>query len=119
MRPSLLMLLTMSSLLARSQAVMRSTQLQVVAQNSELADDVTRHQRVVRSKLECASACAENQHYCMTFSACKLGSGLSIFDLFIINLKLVVKVRIKLAFDHWHVHVHDYSACVWGLVFLP
>ena len=47
--------------------------------DAELADDVTRHKRVVRSKLECASACAENQQYCMTFSACKLGSGMSFF----------------------------------------
>ena len=69
---------------ASSVAGAQTTTLNLHQRDAELADDVTRHKRVVRSKLECASACAENQHYCMTFSACKLGSGSSAFNLFII-----------------------------------
>ena len=40
----------------------------------DLADDVTRYRRDVRSKLECAVACAESD-YCGMFAVCRHGPG--------------------------------------------
>ena len=82
---SFVMLASLITYHASSVTGTQTTTLNLHQRDAELADDVTRHQRVVRSKLECASACAENQHYCMTFSACKLGSGSSTLNPCIIS----------------------------------
>ena len=72
---SFVMLASLITYHASSVTGTQTTTLNLHQRDAELADDVTRHQRVVRSKLECASACAENQHYRMTFSACKTAPG--------------------------------------------
>ena len=43
----------------------------------DLADDVTRYRFDVRSKLECASACAESD-YCGMFAVCRHVPGMYI-----------------------------------------
>ena len=57
------------------QAVYTNTgQLYASVAGRDLADDVTRNRFDVRSRLDCASACAESD-YCVMFAVCRRGPG--------------------------------------------
>ena len=60
---------------AASETSQRTTKLLLYQRDVELVDDVTSPERQVRSTLECAAVCAENQPDCKAMSVCTNQAG--------------------------------------------